>query len=231
MTDPKRERQIFVQAMDIGCPTERAAYIQHTCSGDAALLQRVQALVQASEVSDDFLPGQPSGSPATLCAAALALPASVFGSYKLMEQIGEGGFGVVFMAEQLEPVRRRVALKVIKPGMDSRQVIGRFEAERQALALMQHPNIAQVFDAGATDSGQPYFVMELFKGVSITRFCEDQPLDLEARLQLFIEVCSAIQHAHQKGVIHRDLKPSNVLVTVNDGPASAHSRQPNGRRT
>jgi serine/threonine protein kinase len=141
-----------------------------------------------------------------------------------MEQIGEGGFGLVFVAEQVEPVRRKVALKVIKPGMDSGQVIARFQAERQALALMDHPNIARVLDAGATDSGRPYFVMELVKGIPITAYCDQNQLAPQERLELFVSVCHAIQHAHQKGVIHRDIKPSNVLVTSHDGKPSHTQR-------
>ena len=144
------------------------------------------------------------------------MPGTVIGPYKLLEQIGEGGFGVVFMAEQQQPVRRKVALKVIKPGMDTRQVVARFEAERQALALMDHPNIAQVFDGGATASGRPYFVMELVRGIPITEFCDQNQLPVRERLELFVSVCQAVQHAHQKGIIHRDLKPSNVLVTLHD---------------
>src|SRR5205814_166233 len=139
------------------------------------------------------------------------------GRHKLLQQIGEGGCGVVYMAEQEEPVRRRVALKVIKLGMDTKSVIARFEAERQALALMDHPNIAKVLDAGATDTGRPYFVMELVRGIKITEFCDESKVSTEDRLKLFIQVCQAIQHAHQKGVIHRDIKPSNILVTINDG--------------
>src|SRR6188768_1201081 len=144
-------------------------------------------------------------------------PGSRIGPYKLLQEIGEGGFGVVWMVEQQEPIRRCVALKIIKLGMDTREVIARFEAERQALALMDHPNIARVFDAGATDTGRPYFVMELVRGVAITRYCDENRLSAEARLQLFVSVCHAVQHAHQKGVIHRDLKPSNILVTLHDG--------------
>jgi hypothetical protein len=139
------------------------------------------------------------------------------GRYKLLEKLGEGGFGTVWAAEQREPVRRRVALKVIKLGMDTRQVVARFEAERQALALMDHPNIARVLDAGATDSGRPYFVMELVRGVPITNYCRRQQLPIRERLELFIKVCHAVQHAHQKGIIHRDIKPSNILVTLHDG--------------
>src|SRR5688572_8002841 len=152
-----------------------------------------------------------------LVADAPEAPGSHIGPYKLLEELGEGGFGVVWMVEQQEPIRRRVALKIIKLGMDTREVIARFEAERQALALMDHPNIARVFDAGATDSGRPYFAMELVRGVPITRYCDESRLSTEARLRLFVSVCHAVQHAHQKGVIHRDLKPSNILVTLHDG--------------
>jgi serine/threonine protein kinase len=144
-------------------------------------------------------------------------PGTVIGPYKLLEHIGEGGFGVVFMAEQQRPVRRKVAVKVLKPGMDTKQVVARFEAERQALALMDHPHIAHVLDAGATDTGRPYFVMELIRGVPITQFCDDKRLTPRERLELFVTVCQAVQHAHRKGIIHRDLKPSNVLVTLLDG--------------
>src|SRR5207302_4789529 len=144
-------------------------------------------------------------------------PGSVIGPYKLLQQIGEGGMGAVFMAEQTQPVQRKVALKIIKPGMDSRQVIARFEAERQALAMMDHVNIARVFDARATEAGRPYFVMELVHGVPITKYCDDNYLTPRQRLELFVPVCQAIQHAHQKGIIHRDIKPSNVLVTLYDG--------------
>src|SRR5262249_37752948 len=136
--------------------------------------------------------------------------------YKLLEQIGEGGFGVVFLAEQTEPVRRKVALKILKPGMDTRQVVARLETERQALAIMDHPNIARVFDGGATTTGRPYFVMELVKGIPITDYCDQNQLTPRERLEVFITVCQAVQHAHQKGIIHRDLKPSNVLVTLDD---------------
>src|SRR5262249_38196207 len=144
-------------------------------------------------------------------------PGTVIGPYKLLEQIGEGGFGVVYMAEQQQPVRRKVALKLLKPGMDSKQVSARFEAERQALALMDHLHIAKSLDAGQTASGRPYFVMELVKGVPITDFCDQASRPVRARLELFVAVCRAVQHAHQKGVIHRDLKPSNILVTLHDG--------------
>ena len=144
-------------------------------------------------------------------------PGTVIGHYKLLEQIGEGGMGAVFMAQQTEPIKRKVALKVIKPGMDTGQVVARFEAERQALALMDHPNIARVLDAGTTDQGRPYFVMELVRGIPITDYCTGHKLPTDARLKLFIDVCHGVQHAHQKGIIHRDLKPNNVLVTLHDG--------------
>src|SRR5436305_1902724 len=171
---------------------------------------------KARPVKARFL-ARPALAGATADEPAGERPGAVVGPYKLLEQIGEGGFGVVFMAEQQRPLRRKVALKVLKPGMDTRQVVARFEAERQALALMDHPNIAQVHDGGATPSGRQYFVMELVKGVPITEFCDQNHLTPRQRLGLFADVCRAVQHAHQKGVIHRDLKPSNVLVTVVDG--------------
>src|SRR4051812_41615266 len=157
-----------------------------------------------------------TAAPGTLQAEFTARPGDRFGHYKILEEIGRGGCGVVFVAEQEEPVRRRVALKVIKLGMDTRQVIGRFEAERQALAMMDHPNIAKVLDAGATDTGRPFFVMELVKGIKITDYCDQHNLSTSDRLKLFMQVCQAVQHAHQKGIIHRDLKPSNILVTLHD---------------
>src|SRR5205809_1714065 len=144
-------------------------------------------------------------------------PGDRIGHYRLLQQIGEGGYGVVYMAEQETPVRRRVALKIIKPGMDTRSVIGRFEAERQALALMDHPNIAKVLDAGATETGRPFFVMELVRGIKITEYCDQNKLPTVERLKLFVQICHAVQHAHQKGIIHRDIKPSNILVTLHDG--------------
>src|SRR5436309_1649538 len=147
----------------------------------------------------------------------LEKPGDQIGRYKLLEQIGEGGFGVVYVAEQREPVKRRVALKIVKLGMDTRQVVGRFEAERQALALMDHPNIAKVFDGGATEAGRPYFVMELVRGVRLIDYCDQNNLPTSQRLELFIQICRAIQHAHQKGIIHRDIKPTNILVTLHDG--------------
>ncbi len=164
-------------------------------------------------------------------AGAIEKEGEQIGPYKLLEQIGEGGMGRVWMAEQTEPIRRGVALKVIKAGLDSDQVLARFEAERQALALMDHPNIAKVLDAGATPEGRPYFVMELVKGVHLTRFCEEQRLSIPERLRLFTAVCQAIQHAHQKGIIHRDIKPSNVLVAARPGEGKNGSGQTAGSRS
>jgi WD40 repeat protein/serine/threonine protein kinase len=214
-----RERTIFMAALDLADAGSQAAFIDRECDGDAALKARIEALLHSYRAAGSFLHDQPfvSRSDETVdqCPAPEA-PGTVIGPYKLLEQIGEGGFGVVFMAEQIQPVRRKVALKVLKPGMDTRQVIARFEAERQALAIMDHPNIAKVLDGGATRSGRPYFVMELVKGVPITEFCDQNQLTPQQRLDLFVTVCQAVQHAHQKGIIHRDLKPSNVLVTIHD---------------
>ncbi len=212
---------------------QRAAYLDQACAGNNALRQRVEAHLAAHLEAGSFLEDPVSGvpgrsdaaipgilvTPARPTAASSQRTGDRIGRYKLLEQIGEGGCGVVYMAEQEEPVRRRVALKVIKLGMDTKQVVARFEAERQALALMDHPNIAKVFDAGATEAGRPFFVMELVRGVKITDYCDENQLHTSERLELFIQVCQAIQHAHQKGVIHRDIKPSNILVTVNDGVA------------
>src|SRR5688572_13876519 len=196
---------------------ERSDFLETACAGDKALQARMEAMLQAHENPGSFLADGPPLPGPTVGAPITEQPGTVIGPYKLLQQIGEGGFGVVFMAEQTQPVRRKVALKVLKPGMDTRQVVARFEAERQALALMDHPNIARVLDGGATPSGRPYFVMELVQGVPITRYCDDHRLTLRQRLALFVHVCQAVQHAHQKGVIHRDLKPSNVLVPLYDG--------------
>lgn len=222
MNPAPNEQEIFAAAL-LCDPAERAGRIAVLCGGDEALRLRVEALLRAAEVSGDFLELPPAGLPEQ--AASLPVddlgekPGDRIGRYKLLEKIGEGGCGIVYMADQEEPVKRRVALKVIRPGMDSRGVIARFEAERQALALMDHANIARVFDGGCTPSGRPYFVMELVRGVPITAFCDEARLPMEERLRLFLLICRAVQHAHQKGIIHRDLKPSNILVTVNDGVA------------
>jgi signal transduction histidine kinase/tRNA A-37 threonylcarbamoyl transferase component Bud32 len=199
-------------------PADRSAYLDQACADDPALRQRVEALLRARAAAGSFLEASPLGQRATVDEPPVSERAgTVIGSYKLLQQIGEGGMGTVYMAEQTRPVQRKVALKVIKPGMDSKQVIARFEAERQALALMDHVNIARVLDAGATESGRPYFVMELVHGVPITKYCDDNHLTPRERLELFVPVCQAIQHAHQKGIIHRDIKPSNVMVTLYDG--------------
>jgi tetratricopeptide (TPR) repeat protein len=202
-------------------PAERAAFLDQACVGDARLRQEVESLLAAHEQAESFLETPPPKLAATETQVVRTLltekAGDSIGRYKLLQQIGEGGCGVVYMAEQEEPVRRRVALKVIKLGMDTKQVIARFEAERQALAMMDHPNIAKVLDAGATGTGRPYFVMELVRGIKITDYCDQHRLPPHQRLDLFIQVCRAVQHAHQKGIIHRDLKPSNILVTSDDG--------------
>ena len=208
------EEEIFAAALQKS-PADRGAFLDRVCQGDALLRSSVEALLAAFDRPDSFLDA-PLGK-ATLDQAMPEGPDAMIGPYKLLQAIGEGGFGIVYMAEQTQPLRRRVALKVIKPGMDTRQVIARFEAERQALAVMEHPNIAKVLDAGATATGRPYFVMELVRGTPITRYCDENSQSIRQRLELFTAVCQAIQHAHTKGIIHRDIKPTNVLVTSQDG--------------
>ena len=205
---------IFHEARELP-PERRSVFLDGACRGDAKLRREIDALLDC-DVDDDplFRSPFPDG---TIDQGGDFREGTTLGPYKLLQPIGEGGFGAVYMAEQFEPVRRKVALKVIKPGMDSKEVIARFEAERQALAMMEHPNIAKVLDAGTSESGRPYFVMELVKGVSITQYCDDNQLEMPQRLSLFRDVCRAIHHAHQKGIIHRDLKPSNILVTLHDG--------------
>ena len=219
------EATLFHRALEINDPAERAKFLQTACQGDELLKSRIEQLLLAHEQPDSFFEGPAhramefsqmnnatvdhgTGDPEQL--------GQRIGPYKLLQKIGEGGMGVVYMAEQTEPVQRRVALKIVKLGMDSRQVTARFEAERQALAMMDHPNIAKVLDAGTTPTGRPFFVMELVHGLPITEYCDQQKLSPRQRLELFISVCRAVQHAHQKGVIHRDLKPSNILVTEYD---------------
>jgi len=213
------EESVFNGA--IALPTERrAAYLAEACGSNSALRERVEALLRAYGQSDGFLEAAPAAAGP---AGTMVVPAPIqevgdmIGRYKIREKLGEGGCGVVYVAEQSEPVRRRVALKVIKLGMDTRSVIARFDAERQALAMMDHPNIAKVLDAGTTETGRPYFVMELVRGIKITEYCDQHNLKTEERIALFIQVCHAVQHAHQKGIIHRDIKPSNILVTLHDG--------------
>src|SRR5436309_1094296 len=224
--DAARAKSLFLAASDLADPVERAAYLERECGDDAELRGRVEALLRANDaaplppaeagdgtsahVPDRQRQTEDRGDPTARVGSILA------GKYKLVEEIGVGGMGSVYMAQQTEPVKRAVAVKVIKAGMDSRAVLVRFEAERQALALMDHPNIAKVLDAGATDGGRPFFVMELVKGTPITQFCDERKLTPRQRLELVVPVCQAIQHAHQKGVIHRDIKPSNVLVALYD---------------
>ncbi|HVJ82161.1 MAG TPA: serine/threonine-protein kinase, partial [Planctomycetia bacterium] len=210
-------KSIFGRALELESPAEREAFLAKACAGDAALRAEVESLLQAGLGAGDFLEDLRPSPDTTLYQSAGERPGDAIGPYKLLEQIGEGGFGAVYMAEQLEPVRRKVALKLLKPGMEARQVIARFEAERQALALMDHPNIAKVHDGGTTSAGRPYFVMELVRGTPISEHCDREQLTMRPRLELFIQVCMAVQHAHQKGIIHRDLKPSNVLVAMHDG--------------
>ena len=241
-------QSLFLNALEIAEERERVAYLNAECGGDDKLRAEVEQLLSHAMRMGQFLESDDEPSP-TDVRPLTEQPGTVIGPYKLLQQIGEGGMGVVYMAEQTEPVERRVALKIIKPGMDTRQVIARFEAERQALAMMDHPNIARVLDAGTTGekaeggrrkaeraggeagdssfplppsaftTGRPYFVMELVKGMPITQYCDEQQLTPRERLELFLPICQAVQHAHQKGVIHRDLKPSNILVARYDDKA------------
>jgi WD40 repeat protein/serine/threonine protein kinase len=222
MSEPtNREKEIFNEALEMGTLEARSAYVRGACGTDYKLRERVAALLKAYESANHFIPHRTrrvDEIPTVASSVQLTeRQGTVIDRYRLLEKIGEGGFGVVYVAEQREPVKRRVALKIIKLGMDTRQVVARFEAERQSLAMMDHPNIAKVLDAGATETGRPYFVMELVRGIPITQYCDENHLAADERLKLFILVCQAIQHAHQKGIIHRDIKPSNILVTVNDG--------------
>ena len=224
-----REKAVFGQALEISDPEQRRKFLDQACGTDLALSEAVEKLLAVSHSAGEFFKDcapalEPSAADAeqVLSAAESALEGEPLetkriGPYKLLQKLGEGGYGVVYMAEQEQPIRRRVALKIIKLGMDTRNVIARFEAERQALALMDHPNIARVLDAGATEKGRPYFVMELVYGVKITDYCDQNRVSMRERLELFIQVCNAVQHAHQKGIIHRDLKPSNIMVTMHDG--------------
>ena len=217
MDDAKRDvRTIFGEALDQQTPEDLANYLDAACGGDADLRRRVERLLRAHRNAGGFLGGAQPGGASENVGAITEDVGTRIGCYKLLERIGEGGFGEVYMAEQQEPVRRKVALKIIKLGMDTRQVIGRFEAERQALALMDHPNIAKILDAGTTESGRPYFVMDYVRGIPVTEYCDQNELTTSERLAIFIDICQGVQHAHQKGIIHRDLKPGNVLVTHHD---------------
>ena len=228
-TEQRGVKAIFDEAAEMDDPVARGAFLDRACAGDLELRRKVDALLIAYANAGSFMerpaveaeiaPGPYTADPSHGSAPRPITegPGARIGAYTLLRKIGEGGMGVVYMAEQDKPVRRTVALKIIKPGMDTEQVIRRFEAERQALALMDHPNISRVLDAGTTDSGRPYFVMELVNGVPITNIATTLDLNPRERLDLFVPVCQAIQHAHQKGIIHRDIKPSNVLVTLYDG--------------
>src|SRR5436305_12484337 len=237
--DLKRVKEIFLAAVEKPGSAERQALLQKACGADEELRRQVEALLRQHEQASGFLKSPPPGvlptadtgeraadsplAPAAGArdAAAAEAVGSRIGPYKLMQKLGEGGMGTVYLAEQEEPVKRRVALKIIKAGMDSAHVIARFEHERQALAMIDHPHIAKVLDAGTTDAGRPFFVMELVKGIPLTKYCDQEHLTPKERLELFIPVCQAVQHAHQKGIIHRDLKPSNVLIALYDGKAIA----------
>jgi len=216
--NPTREEALFALALDKPV-AQRAEFLDRECASDAALRARLEGRLSAPQQAGPM----PGGHGVAIETTRPESPefheaaGKTIGPYKLLEKIGEGGFGVVYVAEQREPVKRRVALKIIKLGMDTRQVVARFEAERQALALMDHPNIAKVLDAGATETGRPYFVMELVRGIQATEYCDQNKFTTKQRVELFIQICNAIQHAHQKGIIHRDIKPSNILVTLHDG--------------
>jgi serine/threonine protein kinase len=228
-TDARHDDEALFTAALERAPAERAGFLENACKGNPAQAARVARLLELCGSADDFFVKGAFELQEAICdfTASTEIPEAGFefpgetvgdwiGPYRLLEKIGEGGNGLIYMARQEKPMRRMVAIKVIKLGMDTRSVIARFEAERQALAMMDHPNIARVLDAGSTEAGRPYFVMELVKGVRITDFCNERGLGNRERLELFIEVCHAIQHAHQKGIIHRDLKPSNILVTLHD---------------
>ncbi len=215
---PSINRLLFVAASNLSTAEERRVFLEFACRDDEARLKQLEALLKAREDAEEFFEFQPSVEPAVETPGEVGLGARI-GPYRLIERLGAGGCGVVYLAEQQEPVKRKVALKIIRLGMDTASVIARFSLEREALTLMDHPNIARVLDAGATISGRPYFVMELVDGEKITGYCDRKRLGLRDRLLLFIQVCEAIQHAHQKGVIHRDIKPSNVLVQDHDGRA------------
>jgi serine/threonine protein kinase/Flp pilus assembly protein TadD len=208
---------LFLKALELCSADQRQKYLEEACTGDEALRAEVESLLEASAQAAGFLESPAAGLAATMDEPITERPGTIIGKYKLLEQSGEGAVGIVFMAEQQHTMRRKVAVKILKLGMDTRQVVARFEAERQALALMDHPNIAKVLDAGQTDNGRPYFVMELVKGLPITESCDQAKLPIHDRLELFLSVCQAVQHAHQKGIIHRDIKPSNVMVTLHDG--------------
>ena len=214
VTDQNKAKSIFLHAVEVASAAERQVYLQAECKEDEVLHREIEALLRHHDRIGEFLESGGHGLPVTMIEPLIEKPGTLIGPYKLLEQIGEGGMGVVFMAEQREPVRRKVALKVIKPGMDTRQVIARFEAERQALAMMDHPNIAKVLDAGTTDAGRPYFVMELVRGIPITDYCDQAAAQRPRAAGAVRSGLPGRAACPQKGIIHRDLKPSNVLVTL-----------------
>ena len=219
-----RVEELFAQAVERP-PDERRAFLDASCAGDMRLLREVESLLQVDD--DEASSGFMSTPVRVECAQGAGdllvrdecVGSLMAGRYKILRPLGEGGMGIVYLAEQISPLRRRVAIKVLKLGMDTRQVVARFEAERQALAMMDHPSIARALDAGATESGRPFFAMELVRGLALTRYCDEQRLSVRERIELFLPVCEAIQHAHHKGVIHRDLKPGNIIVTLDSGSA------------
>lgn len=214
-------KDIFLAAIQIESADDREAYLSDACNDDTSLRHRVDALILAHEKPESLLndaaPRLDSGVSPTVDYPVLEQPGMQIGQFTLRERIGAGGMGVVWAAERKEPIHQRVAIKVIKPGMDSEQVLARFQAEKNVLALMDHPNVAKVLDAGTTDQGRPYFVMELIRGIPITEYCDSHKLDLRKRIEIVLQICKAVQHAHQKGIIHRDIKPSNILVGEKDG--------------
>ena len=212
-----QERTLFEEAVQIQSDSERSDFLEDACHDDPELRRRLEVLLEGHFKASDIPGSEPETILTTMGSQISEDIGSTIGPYKLLQKLGEGGFGFVYMADQKQPVKRRVALKIIKLGMDTKQVVGRFEGERQALAMMEHPNIAKVFDAGATDSGRPYFVMELVKGIPVTQYCDENNLTTQERLELFVPICKAIQHAHQKGVVHRDIKPTNIMITLHDG--------------
>ncbi len=212
---------VFQQAMMLRIPTAQNEFLERSCRGDSESRKRIGQLVDLHFSSGQILDKTRAYRSNSQSSAAVPDVGSMIGPYKLLQEIGQGGMGVVFMAQQTVPMKRMVALKVIKIGMDTRRVVARFESERQAMALMDHPCITKVLDAGATEAGRPYFVMELVRGKSVTTYCDEKQLSLRERLKIFVQICNALEHAHQKGIIHRDIKPNNILVTNHDGQPTA----------